>query len=657
MNDETSFCEQRMGRERFVARLFKTLRRVRRRCHNRTLKAKDDTRIEDNATSTIEEGTDVEGRAPYPEVKSTFTNEEESPRARDDVLMMTENLPTIKGVYQPLPSSVPRATRFLQVHKDKQGGISGSLHVHDLNDESFSWIALSYCWESDLVSEKNLLHEITLNGSRFPVKINLWRALNALMDQRQQIPIPRNLNDETYVRSISGVRLTIPNSDHRLLTDQRSYFWIDAICIDQDNIAERNHQVLLMKHIYSRAHLVIGWLTPFFSCKEMCPVDDRYRFEARTFEWSVDNNSYWTRMWIVQEFTLPQRMLLLLQNTASMQTVWVTPAADLLLDVDEDFDTETEGIRPEYTVRDYRATFQTAAKSQNCNLDRPTLAKLMTRFRLCECSDPRDKVFSLLALVSNKFAIQPDYTTSSLRLFTEVVHAEIQSGSSVDPVDLCASSIPTLLGLCIPRGSRMSKEKEKSYHPFQEDLFWFCCRTSKFLTLRAEDDKVAAFTDWLLKTRRGRQRLRAHGLRYTPTQYDQIGEARIRDEHDPQNWTPNPAIEDWIHLDEVRKTKGVSVRRFREIFVGTPLERLFDPEDERYQTTMDAIQQYRRECVAIRQYRSFPHDYLHGGPEQYTSFFGESPRNRAGLLGCIVITSDLHMEFSRSSDGHLETVR
>ncbi len=35
--------------------------------------------------------------------------------------------------------------------------------------------------------------------------------------------------------------------------------WIDAICIDQSSIQERNHQVTMMGSIYSQAACVYSW--------------------------------------------------------------------------------------------------------------------------------------------------------------------------------------------------------------------------------------------------------------------------------------------------------------------------------------------------------------------------------------------------------------
>jgi len=40
------------------------------------------------------------------------------------------------------------------------------------------------------------------------------------------------------------------------------YVWIDALCIDQKNLAERSHHVVLMKDIYGIASEVIIWLRP-----------------------------------------------------------------------------------------------------------------------------------------------------------------------------------------------------------------------------------------------------------------------------------------------------------------------------------------------------------------------------------------------------------
>lgn len=47
---------------------------------------------------------------------------------------------------------------------------------------------------------------------------------------------------------------------HLRLEDQPRVFWIDAICVDQQNPEERGHQVLRMPDIYTLAAGVIVWL-------------------------------------------------------------------------------------------------------------------------------------------------------------------------------------------------------------------------------------------------------------------------------------------------------------------------------------------------------------------------------------------------------------
>jgi hypothetical protein len=46
----------------------------------------------------------------------------------------------------------------------------------------------------------------------------------------------------------------VPDSSH--------YLWADAICINQNNIQERNIQAQMMGSIYRTAHVVVAWLGP-----------------------------------------------------------------------------------------------------------------------------------------------------------------------------------------------------------------------------------------------------------------------------------------------------------------------------------------------------------------------------------------------------------
>ena len=80
--------------------------------------------------------------------------------------------------------------------------------------------ALYYCW-----GDASMTKNIELEGYRFPVTTNLCAALHSLR-----------------------------------LEDTPRIVWIDAVCIDQSNVAERESQVGLMRKIYQQAIRVVIWL-------------------------------------------------------------------------------------------------------------------------------------------------------------------------------------------------------------------------------------------------------------------------------------------------------------------------------------------------------------------------------------------------------------
>lgn len=71
-------------------------------------------------------------------------------------------------------------------------------------------------------------------------------------------PVQRILyKDGRYIwlsETLSGLFATL-GKQHDTLT-----LWIDALCIHQNDVEERGHQVNLMKQIYSSAQCVIIWL-------------------------------------------------------------------------------------------------------------------------------------------------------------------------------------------------------------------------------------------------------------------------------------------------------------------------------------------------------------------------------------------------------------
>jgi hypothetical protein len=97
---------------------------------------------------------------------------------------------------------------------------SGDLCLESEQAEDLPYTCLSYTWGNP--------------GNRIPIKVD-----------GKSFYVSRNLHDFLVMA-------------RRTLAD--TWLWIDALCIDQSNTLERNHQVQQMGRIYSLAETVLIWL-------------------------------------------------------------------------------------------------------------------------------------------------------------------------------------------------------------------------------------------------------------------------------------------------------------------------------------------------------------------------------------------------------------
>jgi hypothetical protein len=92
--------------------------------------------------------------------------------------------------------------------------------LEDHDENAPLYMCLSYVW-----GDPGVLATIIVDGKRFSIRQNLFDFL-------------------------AIARLTL----------SYTWLWIDALCIDQSNTLERNHQVLQMGRIYTGAAKVLVWL-------------------------------------------------------------------------------------------------------------------------------------------------------------------------------------------------------------------------------------------------------------------------------------------------------------------------------------------------------------------------------------------------------------
>lgn len=288
----------------------------------------------------------------------------------------------------------------------------------DDKDEAY-YDALSYTWGDDAPT-----NEIIIQGRPVAVTSNLFQAL-----------------------------------EHLRLPDEDRILWIDAICINQADLAERARQVGMMAVIYKKAHEVVIWLgmsTPdidllmeaarlldAYLLRQARPPDDPDRFNAWLFRAKTFLDSlapelrerrkdglrqllcrpWWTRIWVVQETAnarkarvqcartwVPTRTFALLPGLFGLQT---GPREQALLEV------MPGPLRQQSWWR----------RGSDRNL-----ATLLAKFAHCQSKEPHDQVYGLLGLLPRCYdhcLPKADYTlpmrqvvgnTASFLVFGEVLY-------------------------------------------------------------------------------------------------------------------------------------------------------------------------------------------------------------------------------------------
>jgi hypothetical protein len=189
--------------------------------------------------------------------------------------------------HKPLPTT-GKEIRLLNIGPGQYNDpLQGYLAVESLNSV-VDFEALSYVWGPS--DPKQLLQ---LDNQEFYIRPNIHSFLRRLRDPHR----PRKL-------------------------------WLDAVCIDQNNINERSHQVSLMRDIYRSCRQCVVWLDDASNRYDEVldlfsenPVDEEgmqdlnnlvrllYARNLVDAFRAVLTNPYWTRVWMIQETTLPARVV------------------------------------------------------------------------------------------------------------------------------------------------------------------------------------------------------------------------------------------------------------------------------------------------------------------------------------------------------------
>lgn len=282
------------------------------------------------------------------------------------------------------------------------------LELVSINEVEGRYEAVSYMWGSQSPER-----HIIVDGKTLRLRDNIWRCLKHLRD-------------------------------HELT---RSRLWIDSICINQNDEQEKSQQVAKMAQIFQKASRVLIWLgstslqtyllTPGTdslqdSIENLPPKDwdawiDVLGYSdprSRSLEnqiMSIVYNSYWERLWIVQETALAQNACIVFGKA--------------LLDKDclrAMYNAARENSKPGYRSWIARQRDPNIRNSGTALLDhhpitrlspnkgdmqdfptRNSLGRLIEEFHWKRCTDPRDYVFGLVGLLDPSRRLEIDYTSSN----------------------------------------------------------------------------------------------------------------------------------------------------------------------------------------------------------------------------------------------------
>lgn len=242
------------------------------------------------------------------------------------------------------------------------------------------------------------------------------------------------------------------------LQNIRRLVWIDAICINQDFVAERNHQVQSMSRIYKEASGVlvylgedaedsdmlfgfIGSIPNFLELEDMKnPSVEVVASLNRAFN-RLTSRRWFSRIWAVPEFVVARRGEWICGN---QNAGFACLSLSNLRKIGLQTPTDSNGL---LSVVD------------NSDVGGRSLWDLVQITEPCNSADPRDRIFALRGLIGHlkPDELVPDYDKSTAAVYTEAAVYLVRATRSPNILFLRA-------GRNLPSISMPSWVPDFSYH-------------------------------------------------------------------------------------------------------------------------------------------------------------------------------------------------
>lgn len=347
--------------------------------------------------------------------------------------------------YSPLENS--RTIRLLELFQETDGfhsPIICKIHHVSLDDETVQYRALSYCWGEPIKTQT-----ICINGKTIFVTINLQNALRRLRTNYFCCcDLVCECSESPWYPETIDKHFTSP----RLL-------WIDALCINQEDIEERGQQVSLMKEIYQRAGEVTVWLGEegddtvpalrlLCGLGEIAPLQEAKTLIAHVVQNEIFRNywsalgdflgrPWWNRVWILQEILLAKRARII---CGRWLVNWLDIFSAVLTFMDcQDYMDEIAEANISDQPKELQSFRWKAGVLTHFRLPDPADPAVFKDFlnisKNRDSSDPRDKIYGFLGIMehlSGRCFLKVDYTISVCELYMQVCLVLWQETKSLD---------------------------------------------------------------------------------------------------------------------------------------------------------------------------------------------------------------------------------
>ncbi|KAJ3545556.1 hypothetical protein NM208_g2457 [Fusarium decemcellulare] len=353
---------------------------------------------------------------------------------------MPPNIPSYSPLSE-LYTTLINPTSQVRLLKLQNNPTKYDLGVFSLDASCPPFAAVSYTW-----GDSRIEAPLCINGRPFRIRQTAWDLL-------KELP---SLDMDCHPRP--------------------EYVWIDSICINQSDLIERNHQVRLMRKIYSSAKVVLVWLGGPTSTSDLAmsslaalthqrlgkphkkrctvPPNSRvlygqvpgrtgysYQGDPAVLRLALDarigdaisslfSRVYWRRVWIIQEVLLAKDIRIVCGSKCINWNKLNSFFGGLEFSMFQS-GSQFHGSRrissimkaPGYILVKEKAFLETnpLLKEQGASI-----SDLLLSFGDFECRDKHDKVYGMLGISSDN--IDVNYAKSTQQVYNDVLRHIVRKG-------------------------------------------------------------------------------------------------------------------------------------------------------------------------------------------------------------------------------------